>query len=150
MTSVWSRTSVDALPVWKFRECCLTLPAAKLPSALLERMVTQPSAWAPEAGLCLRWIREGISVFYFHWRMTTVWWTGPILLRVTWKGWWQRPSEGRLEVDNVASTGMSHMWEQLDVRSCACVLSCAISYIYVPVSYAKPLYTTEGMEQGQR
>lgn len=66
ITSVRSKISVDSLPIWKFRVLCLTLPVAKLSSALLEWTVTQPSAQAPvKAGLHLRWIREGISVFYF-------------------------------------------------------------------------------------
>lgn len=42
---------------------------------------------------------------------------------MNWKGWWQTAREGRLEADGIASTGMSRMWEQLDVRSLPCVLS---------------------------
>lgn len=63
-----------------------------------------------------------------------------------------------MEVVGVASMGMSHMWEQLDVRSSACALSCVNvrqllfrSHISVAEGrYAKPLYPAKGLEQGQR
>ena len=64
--SVCSKTSWDALLVWSFREPCLRLQVAKLPSVLLEETVTQLCASAAgEGGFYLRWIREGIFVFGF-------------------------------------------------------------------------------------
>lgn len=65
---------------------------------------------------------------------------------------------GRLEVVGVASMGMSHTWEQLDLRSSACALSCVnvrqlLFRRRVSMAeghYAKPLYTAESLEQGQR
>lgn len=61
---------------------------------------------------------------------------------------------GRVEVIGVASMGMSHTWEQLDVRSSACALSCVNvrhllfrSHISVAEGrYAKPLYPAKGLE----
>ena len=65
---------------------------------------------------------------------------------------------GRLEGVGVASMGMSHTWEQLDVRSSACALSCvnARQLLFrrcismAEGRCAKPLYTAESLEQGQR
>lgn len=68
-------------------------------------------------------------------------------------------TEGRsLEVVGVASVGTSHTWEQVDMRSSSCVLSCVnvrqlLFRSRVSVAegrYAKPLEAAEGLEEGQR
>lgn len=150
--------SWDVLSVRMFGVPCLRLQVPKLSSGrrFLEETVTQLCPWAPgERGLYLRWIREGIFVFYF-WGMTTaVGKAASVLLRVNWKRQWQGSREGdwRLLVLLWARHihGSSWTWGPLPVH---CVtarqLLCRSCISVAAGCYAKPLCPAKGLWQRQR